>query len=210
MSCATVKPISRQFLFVLISCNFQHRISRILLWNCFLVNRIDFNALQKFSRGLSARVCSPCAPVVCACSLLLGLCLNAGRGTENSSEGEPIVLALSCYQNGYRSEARATPVEDRRPEVKDLAKPWCGPIRPHRLSVTDWYTLMGASYSAVYGGSQVPGSWRSPSGTGVKVEVAEVDAPEQKKVRRLLLRNPQVTSPFSSCALVCHFVMSLR
>ena len=149
MPCATVQPISRQFLFVLISCNFGHRISRIFLWNCFLVNRIDINALQKFSRGQSARACSPVAPVVCACSLLLGLCFNAGRATENSSERVLIVLALSCYQNGYRSEARATPVEDRRPGVEDLAKPWCGSICPHRLSVTDWYTSMGASASAV-------------------------------------------------------------
>ena len=107
------------------------------------------NPLQKFSRGLSARVCSPGAPVVCACSLLLGLCFNAGRATENSSERVLIVVALSCYQNGYGSEARATPVEDRRPEVKDLAKPWCGSIRPHWLSVTDWYTLMGAFAWAV-------------------------------------------------------------
>ena len=149
MPCATVKPISRRFLFVLMSCNFGHKISRILLWNCFLVNRTDINALQKFSRGLSARVCSPGAPVVCACSLLLGLCFSVGRATEKSSEQVLIVLALSCYQNGCRSEAREVPVEDRRPEVKDLAKPWCGSIRPHRLSVTDWCTLMGASAWAV-------------------------------------------------------------
>ena len=42
------------------------------------------------------------------------------------------------------------------------------------------------------------------------MEVAEVDAPEQKKVRRSLLRNPQVNSSFSPCALVCHFATSLR
>ena len=40
-------------------------------------------------------------------------------------------------------------MDDRRPEVKDLAQPWCGSIRPHRLSVTDWYRLMGASALAV-------------------------------------------------------------
>ena len=40
-------------------------------------------------------------------------------------------------------------MEQRRPGVKDLAIPWCGSIRPHRLSVTDWYKLMGASASAV-------------------------------------------------------------
>ena len=42
------------------------------------------------------------------------------------------------------------------------------------------------------------------------MEVAEVDAPEQKKVRRSLLGNPQVNSFFSSWALVCHFATSLR
>ena len=75
MPCATVKPIGREFLFVLFSCNFGHRISRILLWNCFLVRRIDFNAFQRFSRGLSARACSSGDPVVCTCSLLLGCAL---------------------------------------------------------------------------------------------------------------------------------------
>ena len=34
------------------------------------------------------------------------------------------------------------------------------------------------------------------------MEVAEVDAPEQRKVSRSLLSNPQVNSSFSSCALV--------
>ena len=42
------------------------------------------------------------------------------------------------------------------------------------------------------------------------MEVAEVDAPEQKKVRRSLLRSPQVNSSLSSCALVGHFATSLR
>ena len=42
------------------------------------------------------------------------------------------------------------------------------------------------------------------------MEVAEVDALERKKVRRSLLRNPQVNSSFSSCALVRHFATSLR
>ena len=41
------------------------------------------------------------------------------------------------------------------------------------------------------------------------MEVAEVDAPERKKVRRSLLRNPQVNSFFSSFAFVRHFATSL-
>ena len=44
----------------------------------------------------------------------------------------------------------------------------------------------------------------------VEVEVAEVGAPRRKKVHRLLLRNPQVNSSFSSCPLVPHFAPSLR
>ena len=99
----------------------------------FLVNRIHINALQKFSRGLSARACSPGASVACACSLLLGLCFNAGRATENSSERVLIVLALSCY----RSESRATAVEDRRPKFKSgYTLVWFDPPTPavgHRL-----------------------------------------------------------------------------
>ena len=42
------------------------------------------------------------------------------------------------------------------------------------------------------------------------MEVAEVDAPEQKKVCCSMLRHPQVNSSFSSCALVRQFVTSLR
>ena len=49
MPCATVKPISQEFLFVLLSCNFGHTIQRILLWNRFSMNRIDINALWQFS-----------------------------------------------------------------------------------------------------------------------------------------------------------------
>ena len=41
------------------------------------------------------------------------------------------------------------------------------------------------------------------------MEVAEVDASEQKKVRHWLLRYLQVDSSFSPCALVCHFARSL-
>ena len=42
------------------------------------------------------------------------------------------------------------------------------------------------------------------------MEVAEVDAPEQKKVRRSLLCYPPANNSFfPSCALVCHFATSL-
>ena len=72
-------------------------------------------------------------PPVCARALLVFLlaCVcpvffHAGRSFENSSQRVLIVLVLSCYGNENESEARATPVNDRRPGVKDLAKPWCG------------------------------------------------------------------------------------
>ena len=41
------------------------------------------------------------------------------------------------------------------------------------------------------------------------MEVAEVDARERKKAPGSLLRNPQVNSSFSSCALVGRFATSL-
>ena len=49
--------------------------------------------------------------LACACSVFL----NAGRSTVNSSQWVLIVLDLSCCGNGYKLEASATPVEDRRP-----------------------------------------------------------------------------------------------
>ena len=60
--------------------------------------------------------------LTCGCSVFL----NAGRSFENSSQRLLIVLVLHCYGNGNESEARATPVDDRRLRVKDLAKAWCG------------------------------------------------------------------------------------
>ena len=52
-------------------------------------------------------------PFSCACSVFL----NAGRWSENSSQWVLMVLDLSCCGNGYELEARATPVEQRRPGV---------------------------------------------------------------------------------------------
>ena len=60
--------------------------------------------------------------LACACSVFL----NAGRLSENSSQRVLIVLVLSGYGKGSQSEPRATPVDDRRSGVQDLAKPWCG------------------------------------------------------------------------------------
>ena len=51
--------------------------------------------------------------LACACSVFL----NAGRSSENSSQRVLIVLVVSCYGSGSESEARATPVEDKRPGI---------------------------------------------------------------------------------------------
>ena len=66
-------------------------------------------------------------PAECACALLvfLVLCtcslfLNAGQWFENSSQLVVIVLVLSCCGNGYKLEARATPVDDRRPRTASV------------------------------------------------------------------------------------------
>ena len=70
-------------------------------------------------------VCARALPgflLVCACAVFL----NAGPSSESSSQPVLVVLVLSCYRNGSELVARATPVDDRRPGVKDLAKPWRG------------------------------------------------------------------------------------
>ena len=96
---------------------------------------MDINALQQFIGGLSARACSPGAPVACACSLLLRLCLNAGRATENSFERVLMVLALS----------RATTVDDRNPGMAIWLKPAVAPPpTPAGPLKSDRYALVGA------------------------------------------------------------------
>ena len=72
------------------------------------------NSVEACSRALAClvlllRTRAPC---------FLGPCFNAGLATENSSEQVLIVLALSCYRNRYKSEARATPVDVRRPGLR--------------------------------------------------------------------------------------------
>ena len=57
--------------------------------------------------------------LACACSVFF----NAGRLSENSSRRVLIVLVLSCYRNGSESEARATPVDDRRPGIEIWLNP---------------------------------------------------------------------------------------
>ena len=49
--------------------------------------------------------------VVFGCSLIL----KAGRSSEISSQWVLIMLVLSCCGNGYKLEAEATLVDDRRP-----------------------------------------------------------------------------------------------
>ena len=49
--------------------------------------------------------------LACACFVFFYAC----RSSENYFQGVLIVLVLSCYGNGTRSDARATPVDERRP-----------------------------------------------------------------------------------------------
>ena len=83
-------------------------------------------------------------PAVCARALLVFLLacpcsvfFNAGRSFENSFQRVLIMLVLSCCGNGNELEARATPVEDRRPEFKSgQTLVWFHPPTPavgHRL-----------------------------------------------------------------------------
>ena len=67
--------------------------------------------------------------LACPCSVFL----NAGRSSDRSSQWVPIVLDLSCYGNGYKLEARATPVEDRRPGTAILLNP--GVVSPPTAAV---------------------------------------------------------------------------
>ena len=71
--------------------------------------------------------------LVCACFVFL----NARRSSENSSQWVLIVLDPSCFGDGYKSEAGAVPVEDRRPRIAIWLKPGVvPPLTPavgHRL-----------------------------------------------------------------------------
>ena len=60
-----------------------------------------------------------------ACSFFL----NGGRSSESSSQRVLIVLLLHCYGNGSKSEARATPVQDRRPGIAIWLDPGVVPPR---------------------------------------------------------------------------------
>ena len=63
--------------------------------------------------------------LACACSVFL----NAGRSSENSSQRVLIALVLHCYGNGKESEARANPVEDKRPRIAIWLNPGVVPPR---------------------------------------------------------------------------------
>ena len=92
--------------------------SELILFICLRMVNITFLVLTR------PAVCARALLVIllaCACSMFF----NAGRSFEISSQRELIVLVPSFYGNENQSEARATPVNDRRPGVKDPAKPWC-------------------------------------------------------------------------------------
>ena len=83
-----------------------------------------------------------------------------------------IVLALSCYQTGFRSEARATPVEDRRPGIAIWLNPGVVPppipavalrcitaLQRRMVHVNGRICFSSATPTCmVYAGSRVPGS----------------------------------------------------
>ena len=144
-------------------------------------------------------VCARALPVfllACVCSVFL----NAGRSSENSSQWGLIVLVLSCCANGYKLEARVTPVDDRRPGTAIWLNPGLVPLPTPAVALG---CITALNRGLVYGdgricfgsatptcmGDHISSSWRSASGRGVEVEVAEVGAPGGKKVTRSLLRH---------------------
>ena len=115
-----------------------HSILHFTDFSDFSSFRVQIQGNSEFILFVSHRMVNftflvPTRPAVCARALLVFLLacacsmfFTAGRSFENSSQRVLIVLVASCYGNGSKSEARATPVNDRKPGVKDLAKPWCG------------------------------------------------------------------------------------
>ena len=120
-----------------------------------------------------------CAPALllfllrCGCSLFL----NARQSFENSSERPLIVLVVHCYGNANESEARATPVEDRRPGIAIWLNP--GVVPPRTLAVSlGCITALERRMVHVNGrccfGSATPtcmGDYESLEAGGVLVEV---------------------------------------
>ena len=102
--------------------------------------------------------------VVCVCALFF----NAGRSSEKSSQRVLIVLDLPCCSNGNGLEARATPVDDRRPGIMMWPNP--GVVPPPTLAVPlgciialgrglvhiNGCICLGICHAYVYGESQVP------------------------------------------------------
>ena len=153
-------------------------------------------------------------PAVCARALLvfLSACafstvLNAGRSSENSSQWVLIVLDLSCRGNGYKSGARATPVDDRRrgtaiwlnPGVVPSPTPAVG----HRPVHINGRICFGSATPTCVGDQKS----LEASGRRFEVEVARVGAPGGKKVTRSLFRHEYLLLVFFVLCLPCVLVM---
>ena len=123
-------------------------------------------------------------PAVCARALLTFLLacaccvfLNAGRSSENSSQRVLIVLVPSCYGNGSESEARATPVEDRRPGIANWLDPGVVPLRTPAVAlgcITALERRVVHANGHIYFGSATPtcmGDHGSLEAGGVLVDV---------------------------------------
>ena len=121
---------------------------------------------------------------VCARALLvfllacaLSLFLIAGRSSENSSQRVLIVLVLSCYGNRSESEARATPVEDRRRGITIWLNPGVVPPRTPAVAL-GCITALERRFVHIHGricfGSATPtctGDHESLEAGGVLVDV---------------------------------------
>ena len=105
--------------------------------------------------------------LACACSVFL----NAGRSAENPSPRVLIVLVLSCCGNGSESEARATPVDDRRPRIAIWLNPGVVP-QPTPAVALGCITALGRR--PVYVDGRICfGSAKTVTGTGLSLIIVE-------------------------------------
>ena len=111
------------------------------LFHISLISAISGINLREF------RVCGALLVylLACACSVFL----NAGRLSATSSQWVLIVLDLSCCGNGYKLQARATPVDDGRPRTAIWLNPGVvpppSPAVGHRLVCVNGCICFGSA-----------------------------------------------------------------
>ena len=80
------------------------------------------------------------------------------------------MLSLSCYKNGYELEARATPVDDRRPTIVIWPKPGsAASANTSQPSKTEWVRVNGRICFGIATPTRM-GDHRSLEARGVLVE----------------------------------------